>query len=180
MSSPLHPLADAAGPAADSRRRQTGNIYQRNVIMQLTRAGEYAIMCVLYMAKHKKGMVISLDKIAKAMNIPKQFLFKIVQQLSRSGIMESYKGPKGGCRLMLAPEQISLLDVVEAIMGKILLDDCFLSFNSCGRKEECAGLPVWRKAKKQLRQTLREATFDKLVNSQNMGHWLPEPVCASG
>jgi Rrf2 family protein len=132
------------------------------------------------MAKHEKGKVISLDRIAEAMDIPKQFLFKIAQQLSRSGIMESFKGPKGGCRLLVAPDRISLLDVVEAIMGKILPNDCIFCLRSCGRKDECSVHPVWRKAKKQLRQTLREATFDKLVEAENMNHWLSDPICSPG
>lgn len=134
--------------------------------MRVTRAGEYAIRCVFYMARHEQGMIISLNEIAKAMDIPKQFLSKIAQQLSRSGIIEIFQGPKGGCRLLIAPEELSLLDVVEAIMGEIFLNDCILSSQPCGRKVTCAVHLVWRKAKNQLRQTLREATFDKLVKEE--------------
>jgi Rrf2 family iron-sulfur cluster assembly transcriptional regulator len=96
------------------------------------------------------------------MEIPKQFLSKIVQQLSRSGILEIYQGPKGGCRLLVSPEKLSLLDVVETIMGEITLNDCDISSAPCKKQLACVAQPVWRKAKSQLRQTLREATFDKL------------------
>ncbi len=131
--------------------------------MRVTRAGEYAIRCVFFMAKHEKGRVISLNEIAEAMEIPKQFLSKIVRQLSRSGIIEIYQGPKGGCRLLVAPENLSLLDVVETIMGEIVLNDSVLGSGPC--KSQVAGVaqPVWKKAESQLRQTLREATFDKLA-----------------
>jgi Rrf2 family protein len=129
------------------------------------------------MARHEEGMVISLDRIADAMNIPKQFLFKIAQQLSRSGIMESFKGPKGGCRLLVTPEKISLLDVVEAMMGKILPNDCVLAFQSCKRKGQCGVHPVWSEAIRQLRQTLREATFDKLATTYNISHCPPGSLC---
>jgi Rrf2 family protein len=149
--------------------------------MRLTKAGEYAIMCVFYMAKHEKGKVISLNRIAKAMDIPKQFLSKIVQQLSRSGILESLQGPKGGCRLLVAPEKLSILDVVEAIMGKILLNDCIQSSSTCGRKVRCAVHLVWSKAENQLRQTLREATFDKLVKEEKiLCHWMADTIDAPG
>jgi Rrf2 family protein len=134
--------------------------------MRLTRAGEYAILCVYFMAKHEKGMVISLKRIAGAMDIPKQFLSKIAQQLSRSGIIDISQGPKGGCRLLVAPEKLSLLDVVEAIMGEILLNDCMLNAETCKRKVACAVHLVWKKAESQLKQTLREATFDKLVKEE--------------
>lgn len=136
--------------------------------MRLTRAGEYAILCVYFMAKHEKGMVISLRRIAGAMDIPKQFLSKIAQQLSRAGIIELYQGPKGGCRLLVEPEKLSLLDVVEAIMGEILLNECMLDADTCKRKIECAMHLVWKKAENQLKQTLREATFDKLVKEEHV------------
>lgn len=135
--------------------------------MRLTRAGEYAIRCVFFMSKHEKGMVLSLNEIAKEMDIPKQFLAKIAQQLSRSGIIEIFQGPKGGFRLLVAPEKLNLLDVVEAVMGEIFLNDCILGSEPCGRKVTCAVHLVWRKAKDQLRDTLREATFDKLVKEES-------------
>ena len=135
--------------------------------MRLTRAGEYAIRCVFFMSKHEKGTILSLTEIAKAMDIPKQFLAKIAQQLSRSGIIEIFQGPKGGFRLLVEPKKLNLLDVVEAVMGEIFLNDCILGSKPCGRKVTCAVHLVWRKAKDQLRDTLREATFDKLVKEES-------------
>ena len=63
---------------------------------------------------------------------------------------------------MVSPEKLSLLDVVETIMGEITLNDCDISSTPCKKQLAYVAQPVWRKAKSQLRQTLREATFDKL------------------
>jgi Rrf2 family protein len=131
--------------------------------MRLTRACEYAIRCVLHLSTKKKGLVVNRKEIARAMDIPNQFLGKIAQQLSRSGILEIVQGPKGGLHLLIAPEKLSLLDVVESIMGEIFLNDCILRPDSCGRSYTCAVHFVWQKAKNQLRETLREATFAVLV-----------------
>jgi Rrf2 family iron-sulfur cluster assembly transcriptional regulator len=134
--------------------------------MRLTRACEYAIRCVLFLSALEKGTVASKKEIARAMDIPNQFLGKIAQQLSRSGIIEIIQGPKGGFRLSISTEKLSLLDVIEAVMGEIFLNDCIFRPDSCERSSTCAVHMVWQKARNQLRETLREATFAKLVQKE--------------
>ena len=131
--------------------------------MRLTRAGEYAVRCVLYLAAQKQGVVCNRKEIAKAMDIPGQFLGKIAQQLAHAGLIEIVQGSKGGLRLVLAPDKISLLDVVEAVIGEIFLNDCILRQDSCDRSNTCAAHFVWEKARNQLRETLSEATFASLL-----------------
>jgi len=135
--------------------------------MRLTKAGEYAVRCVLYLSIKEKGIVVSRKEIAQAMDIPNQFLGKIAQQLSRSGILEIIQGPKGGFRLSISPEQLSLLHVIEAVVGEIFLNDCILRPDVCGRSYTCAVHFVWQKARNQLRETLRKATFAKLVKEES-------------
>jgi Rrf2 family protein len=100
------------------------------------------------------------------MDIPDQFLSKIAQQLSHAGLIEVVQGSRGGMRLAVSPEKISLLDVVEAVMGEIVLNDCLRS-GSCNRSMSCATHRVWERARKQLRATLRQATFAKLLKEDS-------------
>ncbi|MBW2616432.1 MAG: Rrf2 family transcriptional regulator, partial [Deltaproteobacteria bacterium] len=127
--------------------------------MRLTRAGEYGVRCILFLSGNGQGNVVGRKEIAKAMEIPEQFLGKIAQQLARSGFIEIIQGAKGGYRLLVSPEKISLLDVVEAVTGEIFLNDCVMRPDSCFRSPTCAIHRVWEKAREQLRETLREATF---------------------
>jgi Rrf2 family protein len=131
--------------------------------LRLTRAGEYAVRCVLYLASQGQKTVCNRKQIATAMDIPDQFLSKIAQQLSHAGLIEVVQGSKGGMRLAVSPEKISLLDVVEAVIGEIFLNDCLIRPESCNRSPSCAVHLVWEKARKQLRATLRQATFAKLL-----------------
>lgn len=131
--------------------------------MRITRAGEYAVRCVLYMSGRDKKQIISRKEISTEMEIPDQFLGKIAQQLARSGLLEIVQGAKGGYRLLLGPDKITLLDVVEAVSGEIFLNDCIMNPDSCKRSSSCAVNAVWEKAREQLRATLRDATFDKLL-----------------
>lgn len=136
-------------------------------MVRLTRAGEYAVRCVLFLAGHASRSVISRQEIASLMRIPSEFLSKIAQQLARSGFIEITQGPKGGYRLLKKPEEITLLDVVEAVDGEIFLNDCVMRPESCFRNPECTVYQIWKKARDQLRETLREASFDKLLEQKS-------------
>lgn len=135
--------------------------------MRLTRAGEYAVRCVLYLSSCPMEEVVSRKAIAEAMDIPEQFLAKIAQQLARSGIVELVQGAKGGFRLLRSPDDLNLLDVVEATIGEIFLNDCLMNPGICMRSQACAVNKIWEKARNQLRQTLGQATFKSLVESQS-------------
>ena len=135
--------------------------------MRLTRAGEYAVRCVLYLASQGVGVVSNRKQIAESMDIPEQFLSKIAQQLARAGIIEIVQGAKGGLRLVVSPEKLSLLDVVETVIGEIFLNDCVMQPESCHRSNACTVHRVWETARNQLRETLREASFSKLLQEDS-------------
>jgi Rrf2 family protein len=134
--------------------------------MRLTRAGEYAVRCALYLSSCPKQEVVSRKSIAEAMDIPEQFLGKIAQRLGRSGILEIVQGARGGFRLLRPPDKLTLLNVVEATIGEIFLNDCLMNPGICMRSQACAVNQIWEKARNQLRETLGKATFKSLLESQ--------------
>ncbi len=131
--------------------------------MRLTRAGEYGVRCILYLSSKGVGVVCNRMQIAAAMDIPGQFLGKIAQQLARAGYIEIVQGARGGLKLAVSPANITLLDVVETVIGEIFLNDCILRPETCNRSNSCAAHRVWDKARNQLRETLREASFADLL-----------------
>jgi Rrf2 family protein len=135
--------------------------------MRLTRAGEYAVRCVLYLASQGEGVICNRKQIAAEMDIPDQFLSKIAQQLARSGFIEIIQGARGGLKLTASPAHLSLLDVVEAVIGEIFLNDCVIRPESCRRSQSCSVHQVWDKARNQLRDTLRQATFSSLLEEDS-------------
>jgi len=136
--------------------------------MRLTRAGEYAVRCVMCLARND-GLktVVSRQVIADCGDIPTHFLAKIAQQLSRAGIIEIQQGAKGGYRLLVPPEKLTLLRVIEAIIGEIFLNDCVMRPESCNASSNCMVNRVWLKARTQLRDTLREVTFATLIEDDS-------------
>jgi Rrf2 family protein len=133
--------------------------------MRLTRAGEYAVRCILFLSDLGVGKIGGRKQIAREMDIPDQFLGKIAQQLARAGLIEIVQGAKGGYRLLVSPEKLTLLEVVEAVIGEIFLNDCVMRPSSCKHSQSCAVHTVWEKARRQLRSTLQEATFASLLES---------------
>jgi Rrf2 family protein len=144
--------------------------------MRLTRAGEYAVRCMLYLSRLGMGKVVSRMEIARAMDIPSQFLGKIAQQLARGGYLEIVQGPKGGFRLVVAPENLTLLGVIEAIIGEIYLNDCLMRPESCHRSPACTVYQVWQKARRQLRETLEQTTFADLLTETSCFNLFEEGV----
>lgn len=108
-------------------------------------------------------MLCSRRVIASEMDIPDQFLGKIAQQLSRAGLIEIVQGAKGGFRLNRSPEQISLLDVIEAVVGPVFLNDCVLRPRSCHRSPYCTVHATWKRVCENLRNELRTVRFSDLT-----------------
>jgi len=131
--------------------------------MRLTRAGEYAIRCALYLSFEGMGTVVSKKKIAECMDIPSQFLGKIAQQLARAGIIEIVQGSRGGYRLLIPAQDLTILRVVEAVIGEIYLNDCVARPGSCERIPTCSIHRIWETARNQLRDTLRQADFKSIL-----------------
>jgi Rrf2 family protein len=142
--------------------------------MRLTRAGEYAVRCMLYLCSLGEGKIGNRKQIAHQMQIPDQFLGKIAQQLAKAGLIEIVQGAKGGYRLVVPPQRLTLLSVVEAVVGEIFLNDCIVRPESCSRSATCSVHRVWEKARQRLRGTLREATFASLL-PQSCATQNPEP-----
>ena len=86
--------------------------------MIYSRSAEYAIRSFVYLARIPDGKFAMVQHIAEEEKIPAHFLAKILQQLTRKGLLRSNKGPTGGFSLRVPASQITLLDLVEALDGQ--------------------------------------------------------------
>lgn len=133
--------------------------------MRLTRAAEYAVRCVLHLSRQGQGTLTSRQEVALQADIPAHFLVKIAQDLARAGLIEIRQGARGGLLLRRDPAAISLLEVVEAIIGEIRLNDCVALPTGCPASGTCAVHRVWLDARDQLRATLGRVSFEHLINA---------------
>jgi Rrf2 family protein len=87
--------------------------------MKLTRASSYAIHAVAHMAGLKHTNPVASHLVAKAQGIPERFLLKVLKPLVSARVLISVKGPNGGYRLARPAQDVSLLEVIEAVDGPI-------------------------------------------------------------
>jgi Rrf2 family protein len=133
-------------------------------MMQITRQADYAIRAVLHVSKLGQNQLVSTSQIAEAQHIPPSFLAKIISQLSLAGVLQTARGARGGVTLAKPPTQITLLEVVEAIDGPILLNQCVNDEHACNFGQECPLQPVWCNAQSELVQRLSETNFGQFTN----------------
>lgn len=133
--------------------------------MQITRQADYAMRAVMYLAENGPDRRAATSQIAEEKHIPPSFLAKIVSQLSVAGLLQTSRGARGGVSLARLPEEISLLEVVEAIDGPILLNECVADTDACTFGESCSLRPVFCDAQAELVARLEETTFGSLLQS---------------
>lgn len=132
--------------------------------MQITRQADYALRAMLFLARQDERA--STSKIAETQKIPASFLAKIISQLSIAGLIHTSRGAGGGVVLARKPDEISLLDVVEAIDGPITLNECTSNPSLCTFGESCPLHEVFCETQKEMVRKLQEATFDKLLERE--------------
>jgi Rrf2 family protein len=129
----------------------------------LSKKGDYAVRGMVYMAGQPPERVLLISDIARAMDIPPMFLAKIFQQLSRIGLVKSYRGSGGGVLLGRPPEEITLCEIVEAVEGPIASNRCVIIGGECNREKNCTVHPVWKDVQASIIGILGAVTLKELA-----------------
>ncbi len=131
--------------------------------MQLSRKADYALRAVKHLSTLPKGKLGSINSIAAAESIPREFLAKILKDLTRGGILVSFQGVTGGYRLANAPKEISFLNVIEAIEGPIHINLCTEGDSCpCDQAETCSMRDFWM---------AQETSFKKALSKHNFARY---------
>jgi len=134
--------------------------------MQLTRAADYAVRVMIHLAGLPPGTRASRGELARAAECPEQFLSKVLQSLTRAGLVSSHRGNTGGFELPEARSGTALLDVVEAIEGPVRLNLCLTSDYACSRQQSCAAHGVWAEAQQAMLGVLQSVTVSGLAKTE--------------
>ncbi|MBX3044034.1 MAG: Rrf2 family transcriptional regulator [Candidatus Kapabacteria bacterium] len=118
---------------------------------------EIALQAVLFLSSAEAGKMFNAGEIAKEVDVPKEFVSKILQTLTSSEIVGSKKGNSGGFYLGKPAEHIKLIDIVAAIDGLEIFHRCVLGFKGCGLSAPCPLHDEWGK--------LRDDTYNMLSSS---------------
>ena len=131
--------------------------------MQITRQTDYATRTILHLARIGEEERIPTNQVAREQKIPPSFLAKIISQLSIAGLLHTSRGAHGGISLARKPEEISLLEVIEAIDGPIQLNICARQRGHCSFEDTCPVQTVWSEAQNELITKLKNTNFAQLI-----------------
>ncbi|MEE9441229.1 MAG: Rrf2 family transcriptional regulator [candidate division Zixibacteria bacterium] len=133
--------------------------------MQFTKAESYGIFGVLHLANLPSGKVVPLSEISEAQAVPEKFLAKIFQSLSKSGVVISHRGVKGGFSLAGSPDEISIRQIVESVHGPYYIAKCLYNADICDRVD-CPLKVLLEKAQSALVDVFDNHTVSDLLALQ--------------
>lgn len=131
--------------------------------MQITRQSEYAIKTILELASIPYGQILSTSKISERQDIPEVFLKKTVQLLARGGLVATQRGPKGGVRLIVPANQITIAHVIKAIEGEIAINPCLGEGYHCQNESFCQIRTILKRAQDALKRELSQETLQDIL-----------------
>lgn len=123
---------------------------------------ELAIQATLFLSIKIDRDVFNAAEISKELKVPKEFVSKMLQTLTDSGIIGSKKGKNGGFFLARKPENIKLIEIVKAIDGDKVFKSCVLGFPNCGDDHPCPVHNKWGKIRDDAFKMLSEETLEEL------------------
>ncbi len=134
--------------------------------MRLTKQTNYAVRILMYCAANGDNLS-RIPEIAKAYGVSELFLFKILQPLQKSGLVQTVRGRNGGVRLNKPAEDISLFDVVRVTEDSFAMAECFdTGIADCPLVDSCGLNSALRKALNAFFDVLSEYSIDDLVKAR--------------
>ena len=131
--------------------------------MLLSKSCSYGIRAAIFIATQNDQQYVPIKEIADNLNISFHFLTKILQILTKAGIVDSVKGPKGGVGFKKNPNEITILDIIHAVDCDNIFDDCVLGLPGCSDDNPCPMHGSWGILRKDLYNMLQKETIEDLA-----------------
>src|SRR5436309_2217819 len=132
-------------------------------MLKISQKTEYALRAMIQLAQHKEGELTSAREISEKQRIPLRFLEQQLGALSRAGLVESFRGAGGGCRLARTPSEITVADVVDAIEGPFYPMFCLdPSDHKCWQDSRCGLQDLWSDVHLAVRGVFERTTLAEL------------------
>lgn len=129
-------------------------------MLAITSKSPYAVRALSELARRGSSQPVPIGEIARARDIPPQFLEGLFATLRRAGILQSQRGVKGGYLFGRPPEQVTVLEVVELLEGDLAAD------------AQASGAP-WVEAAEAMRGVLRQTTIAEVAESEKQAAGQP-------
>ncbi len=130
--------------------------------MLLSKSCEYGLRATLYLSSLDQEGYVSIGTISEELDISFPFLTKIFQKLNDADLLTSQRGPRGGVALTQSPDEVSLYEIVVAIDGSELFEECVLGLPGCGDDNPCPLHDRWSDERDRIETMLRDTTLAEM------------------
>jgi Rrf2 family protein len=147
-------------------------------VLKVSQKLEYAMRAMIELAQRRQeGAVIPARAIAERQQVPLRFLEQQLGALSKAGLVESFRGAGGGCRLARDPAEITVAQIADAIEGQIYPMFCLEpSDHTCFQDSRCGLQGFWADVARAVDEVFRRTTVaDLSARHQRMGAVLIAP-----
>ena len=128
----------------------------------LSQTAEYALRAVLYLAEPRHAGPVRVEAIGRALDIPASYLSKTLATLVRAGILRSTRGPHGGFRLAVAPQDVRLSRVIAPFDDLGARRHCLLGHPACSDDGACSAHDAWKQTAALVERFFRTTTVADL------------------
>jgi Rrf2 family protein len=131
----------------------------------LSQTTEYALAAAVHLAEHRGEGPLRVGDIASELNIPQNYLSKILHSFARSGILSSTRGPGGGFELVRDPDEVLLADVVRSFEPKLMSPEsiCLLGRATCSDDDPCAAHEHWKHVRAAIQSFFSDTSLGDLA-----------------
>ena len=133
-------------------------------MFNLTKRTEYGLMALIYLSGRKGHQPANTGEIAQSADVPRELLAKILSELARAGLVDSFSGPRGGFCLARPASMVSLNDVLSALEKRPGLIDCVSGKIGCRRSKDCIIRTPLTEVHRKISRILKETTLTDIIN----------------
>jgi len=130
--------------------------------MILSQTAVYALKAVLYLADTNEERPVRVDEIAKALEVPRNYLSKILHVLTRTRLLGSNRGPHGGFRLNVPASKLTLAEVIDPFDEVMVRSACLLGRKVCSETNPCAAHESWKGVSSGVKTFFENTTIQEL------------------
>ena len=134
-------------------------------MLKLTKKADYGLIAMRHLAQHADLGACSAKDLAEMYSIPQEALAKILQRLTREGLLVSQYGTNGGYILARDPRQISAFEVIRAIEGPLFITSCSVS-DDCEQSDYCTIRGPLRKVSRSIEEVLQKLTIWEMTEPE--------------
>jgi len=123
-----------------------------------SQTAEYALRAVVHLAEEAGERPVRVGEIAQALDIPQNYLSKILYKLARSGVLTSARGKTGGFQLAVPPERLRLHSVIAPFDDIGERRQCLLGRQQCSDRRACSAHARWKGVAEAMAAFVRETS----------------------